>query len=337
MKPNYFKINVIYQKRFLIGFLTLFLTFVYASPATAKTLRVLSGFPQTHLFTEGCLGIFGKNLEQISGGQMTLQFNGPDVVPTNEQFQPLQAGVFDILFTHPAYHLGTTAMGATLAAISPDPVKRRKSGIIDYIDKHYHQHGVKLLAVLPMVEYNIVLKKAVGNRVPSLKGLKIRTSPLVAPMVKALGGAPVSLPPGDIYTSLQKGVIDGFTLVAVGLEDYKIHEVAGYLARPTFSYISGSLFMNLNKFKQLSAREQKWVEQAALKSEKDAKVFFRKKHLSEVEKLKSLGMGITQLDSKDAAKLDKVFNATVWAVTEKYAGKAAKDLHQLAIKEGMTK
>ena len=169
-------------------------------------------------------------------------------------------------------------LGASIEAIDPDPVKRRESGIIDYVDKHYNQMGVKLVAVLPIYAYNIVLRDEIGDRNPSLKGLKIRTASLVAPLVKAYGGAPVTLPPGEIYTSLQKGVIDGFTLVAVGLKDYKIYEVAGYLARPTFGYISTTIFMNLDKYNRLTDQEKQWVDAAGIKSEKDS-LFFSKQNI----------------------------------------------------------
>ena len=321
----------------LVSVLALLLSLSLTVPVAAKNLRVLSGFPKTHLFTEGCLGIFSENLKEISGGKLVLQVSGPDVVPTNEQFQPVQAGVFDMLFTHPAYHLGATAMGASIEAVNPDPVKRRESGIIDYADKHYNQIGIKLVAVLPITQYNIVVRDEIGDRNPSLNGLKIRTASLVAPAVKALGGAPVNLPPGDIYTSLQKGVIDGFTLVAVGLKDYKIHEVANYLVRPKFAFISASIFMNLNNYNGLTDQERQWIDAAAVKSEIDALVYFRTKHTEEVNELKALGMKVTQLQPADAQKIEKVFNTTIWTVAEKKSGQAIKDLHQLALDKGMTK
>ena len=310
---------------------------VLPAKAAAKNLRVISAFPPTHLYTEGCLGIFAENLAEMSGGKLKLQISGPDVVPGNEQFEPLQSGVFDLLFTHSAYHLGATALGASIEAIAPDPAKRRSSGIIDYVDKHYNQRGVKLVAVLPINAYNIVLKDKIGDRDPSLKGLKIRTASLVAPLVKAFGGAPVTLPPGEIYTSLQKGVIDGFTLVAVGLKDYKIHEVAGYLARPKFGYISSTLFMNLDAYNRLTDQEKQWIDAAGVKSEKESFVYFQTKHMEEVAELKALGMKETQLTPGDAQKADGIFSATIWTVAEKKSGQVVKDLHQLALDNGMTR
>ncbi len=312
-------------------------TLMLFETVSAKTLRAISGFPKTSLFTQGGLVTFEENLKQISGGKMTLNISGPDVIPTNEQFQPLQAGVFDLLFTHPAYHLGTTAAGASIEAIDPDPVKRRQSGIIDDVDGQYNKIGVKLVAVLPMAPYNIVLKDPVGNLSPSLKGLKIRTASLLAPVVKTLGGAPVNIPPGEIYTSLQKGVIDGFTLVAVGLKDYKVHEVTGYLARPLFAFISSSIFMNLDKYNALSDQEKQWISATAIKSEKDSLLYFQKMHTEEVKELKALGMKETMLQPEDAKKMNKIFSDTIWAVSEKKSGQAIVDLHKMALDKGMTR
>lgn len=321
-----------------IYFSAIFIFLLIFTPnlASAKTLRAITGFPQTHLFTEGCLGTFLENLSEISAGKLKLNVSGPDVVPTNEQFQPLQAGVFDLLYTHAAYHLGVTAMGAAIEAVDPDPVKRRKSGIIDYVDQKYHKLGVKLVAVFPMVEYNIVLRNPIGERNPSLQGEKIRTAALVAPAVKALGGAPVNMPPGEIYTAMQKGVIDGFTLVAVGLEDYKAYEVAKYLARPMFGFISSYLFMNLNTYNRLTEEEQQWIKAAAIQSEKDSLALFRKKHQAEVQSLKEKGMQETRLQPEDARKIGKVFTDTIWAVAEKKSGSDVVKLRELAIEKGMT-
>ena len=51
----------------------LFMVLTLPVQVTAKSLKVISGFPQTHLFTEGCLGIFTENLKEISGGKLVLQ------------------------------------------------------------------------------------------------------------------------------------------------------------------------------------------------------------------------------------------------------------------------
>ena len=97
---------------------------------------------------EGCVGTFNKSLGKLSKGELSTSYSGPEVVPTIEQFQPVQSGIFDMLFTIGAYHLGTTAIGAAVDAIDSDPVKRRQHGIFDYVDRHYNKLGVKVIAII---------------------------------------------------------------------------------------------------------------------------------------------------------------------------------------------
>ena len=141
----------------------------------------------------------------------------------------------------------------------------------------------------------------------------------------------------ELYTALQKGVIDGFTLVSVGLKDYKIYEVAKYLARPTFGYISLYLYINLDKYNALSVEEKAWIDAAAIKTELDSKNFFRKKHIEEVAELKSLGMEETQLRPEDGDKADKAFRDSMIAVSKKRSGAEVEKIVQLAIEQGLLK
>ena len=39
----------------------------------------------------------------------------------------------------------------------------------------------------------------------------------------------------------------------------------------------------------------------------------------------------------DAQKADGIFSATIWAVAEKKSGQVVKDLHQMALDNGMTR
>jgi TRAP-type C4-dicarboxylate transport system substrate-binding protein len=72
------------------------------------------------------------------------------------------------------------------------------------------------------------IKKPVRN-FEELKGLKIlSSSKWMGARLAALGIVPVSLPPSDMYTSMQKGVIDGAGGGFFTLEDWKFGELYHY-------------------------------------------------------------------------------------------------------------
>jgi TRAP-type transport system periplasmic protein len=59
-----------------------------------------------------------------------------------------------------------------------------------------------------------------------LRGLRIRTpSPTVSMMLEFLGAAPVGMPPGQVYESLQRGVLDGAAFPWDPVRAFKLGEV----------------------------------------------------------------------------------------------------------------
>ena len=327
--------KTILSKAVLVSVLVVAALFVFQPAAQAKTLKLLSSWPVNMIFVQGALQPFEANLKEASGGGLSYEFFGPDVIPTMEQFQPLQSGVFDLLYTIPAYHLGATAIGAAVDAIEPDPAKRRESGVFDFIDQQYQKLGLKLIALVPITDVHILTNEPLEGRDPSFKGLKIRTTPTVAPMIQTMGGASVNLPSGEVYTALQKGVIDGATIITFGAIDYKWYEVTKYMTRPTFGYISTIMLMNLDKYNALTAEEKAALEAAGRKTETDAMAFFSDKKAAEDKQLKELGMKETQMTPADAERADRLYREAIWEIAKKKSKGEVEKLHELAKSKGM--
>ena len=81
--------------------------------------------------------LFKKNVEEISSGNIKIEVSGPEVVPPFQQLQPVVTGVFDVLYTHGAYHAGSKGLGLAGDAIDIDIKKRRDAGVWSYIDEFY--------------------------------------------------------------------------------------------------------------------------------------------------------------------------------------------------------
>src|SRR6056297_3868224 len=114
--------------------------------AQAQDLRAINAFPESFVFSPEIAQPFAELVAEESDGAVSISFTGPDAVPPLEQFEPTQAGVFNILFTHPAYHAGTTPVGLAIDAIAADPAARREAGILDFMDRHYQEsQGMKLI------------------------------------------------------------------------------------------------------------------------------------------------------------------------------------------------
>lgn len=305
----------------------------------AQTLKVLSAFDNNFIFTETMLKPFMKKVEEKTDGRITLKFNGPEVVPTFEQFEPVQSGVFDILFCHPGYHSGNVALGVTIDAIEPDPRKRRSSGIWDYMDKQYQKHGMKLLAMPPQGEKALIfiMKDALDSSSDKpFAGKKLRANVTYDGLVKSLGGTSVLLSGGEIYSALQTGLIDGAAWSVVGPMSFKWPEVAKYWVEPSYGQTSEILLMNLDTWNSLDEQDQAAVAEAGLELEIETMELFNKLNQKERDDMRAAGMAPTHLSDAVAQKVDYLLAEGVWKLAEGKGGPEVPEFRKLAESKGMT-
>ena len=326
------------KKSMFRGFIfTSLLVLFFSTSAFSAQFRLLSAWAPNYIFNVGVLTNFEKNLTEISGGKMKFSVLGPDVVPTFEQFQPVQAGIFDLAYTYSAYHSGTTPIAIGMDATTADPTLRRDAGLFDFVDKEYNKLGVKLISFPPLTPYHFVSRNALNGNKPSLQGMKLRSIPSLQSLIMKLGGSPVTMAGGEIYTSLQRGVIDGAPWTQVGVKDFKLNEVADYLVSPEFGYVSTMIFMNLRKYNSLTPEQRQWLDEAGRKTELDSLEFFNKLIEEEIAYLKDQGMKITHMHPEDAAMIEKYWNDGLWEMAKASTGATGRKFHELALETGMTK
>ena len=104
-------------------------------------------------------------------------------------------------------------------------------------------------------------KKAVA-KLEDLKGLRIRCTGTVTEMVKALGGVPMSMPMGETYDALNRGMVEGSMAPMESLEGWKWGEVVKFTTESYGSAYSTGFFvvMNKEKWNALPADIQKTID-----------------------------------------------------------------------------
>ena len=306
--------------------------------ANAATIKILTSWNKNVWPTYVVLDAFVKNVKKIGGDKIKMRISGPEVVPGFEQLQPVKAGVFDLLFTHGVYHMGSKGLAAIMDAMNADPVGKRTSGVWDHLDKFYQRtHGLKLIAISPNSTkgYHIFLKKPLSSA-GDWKGRKIRGTQTYHGVIRLFGGEPVVMPGSQVYSALEKGVVDGAAWPAAGMLSMKHFEVAKHKVRPTFGTSTLPFLMNLKSFNKLSKEKQNILLQAGYITELEMPWKGDKVQAKEDAELAKRGVKITRLPENQIAKMRKAFSSSIWALGDKCCGADAKKLRELAEKAGLS-
>jgi TRAP-type mannitol/chloroaromatic compound transport system substrate-binding protein len=308
-----------------------------ASPVLGAEFRALSSWDQSYVPRTALFDKFLKNVETASKGDMKFRVSGPETVPPFEQLQPAGSNVFQFLFTHGAYHFGTTPYLVAVEGLTGDLAKWRAAGLKDQVDKQYQKYGLKLI-VFPQVPegsaYGLMLKAPVG---PSgdLQGRKIRATQTYAGILSMLGASPVNLPPAEIYTALEKGVVDGAAWPVIGPLGYRWYEVAKNVMRPSFGVVVHSVFMNLNAWNALSDAQRKLLTDEALKMEDAWYEEWPKIAKEEQDTLLARGAQLTEIGPAQKAKLSDAWTTGVLDFTQPRSPKDIGELRDFAKSKGL--
>ena len=217
-----------------------------ATPALAQSLpevrwRCQSAFPRLFDVLYGTAEKISQRCAQLTEGKFRIQiFPAPEIVPTGGILDALQQGSIDCAHTASYYYVGKEPSFAPLTAF-PFGLNTRQA------TAWFRFGGGNELAAELFRDYNIIGLTAgdtgaqmggwFREEVPDLaklRGLKFRIPGLAGQLFARLGATPQNIAPGDIYTALERGVLDAVEFV--GPHD---DERANYVRVARYYYAPG--------------------------------------------------------------------------------------------------
>lgn len=186
---------------------------------------------------------WAKNVETMSGGRIKIEILPTGaVVPANQTLDAVAAGILQGHLTDPSYFSGKDpafGMIGNLVGAWGDPLE-----FLDYMNfgggeaiynKLVEPYGLHLIGAAATGLESFPTKKPIRS-VADMKGLKVRAPEgMVYDIFAKAGAAPVNLPGSEVYTALEKGVIDAadYTVFATN-QAQGLHKFASYPSYPGF-------------------------------------------------------------------------------------------------------
>jgi len=278
--------------------------------AQEVTLKGITAFAEKTLNSRG----FERFIEIVNTegkGKLRIDYiGGPKAMPPFEVGNALKAGVVDIANVTGAYYTNVFPESDAWKLTQRPMSELRTNGGFDYMAKLYEEkmNAIFLARQIGNTPFHIYLTKPITK--PDLTGLKIRITPVYRDFFTALGATVVQTAPGEVYTALERGVVDGYGWPTAGIFDLGWHEKTKYRVDPGFYRAEVSFLMNKTSWSKLDDAQRKIINEAAARIEADSAAYEAAANTADIERMKQVGIETIEFKGADAeAYLAKAYEA----------------------------
>ncbi|HYJ44179.1 MAG TPA: TRAP transporter substrate-binding protein DctP [Xanthobacteraceae bacterium] len=315
------------MKRMLLT--ALFALAANAAGAQEVTLRAVTSFAEKTQFSKN-FERFIDRVNETGKGQVKINYiGGPRAMPPFEVGNAVRTKVVDIANVTGAFYTNLMPEADGLKLIGKPMSEQRNNGTWAYINE---LHNKKLNSYFLARQFHNVPFHIYLNKKPDkldFTGLKIRVTPVYKDIVEALGGTAITTAPGEVYTALERGVVDGYGWPVTGIFDLGWEKVTKFRLEPAFYAVEVNVLVNLDVWNGLTAAQKKVLSDAALWLEG---LDTENVALIKAERDRQTGAGIQPIDfgPAEAKKFLDQANDVAWQSVIKRAPDTAPKLRQLS-------
>jgi len=296
--------------------------------AQETTLKLVSAFAENGIYVQRLQTWMTKfNAE----GKGVLQINflgGPKAIPTFEVGNAVKTGVVDMALSTGAFYTNVMPEADFLKLTQISVSEQRKNGAFEAINAVWNEKA-NMQYLARMVEnqpFHIYLNKKIDK--PDLSGLKIRITPVYRDFFLELNANVITTPPGEVYSALERGVVDGYGWPIGGIFDLNWQEKTKYRLDPGFYDAEVSLLMNLPAFKKLSDVQKTYLQKQLLALEAE-NTFWAKFTTEEIARQAKVGIQTISFDAATSKTFRDKAYAVGWASAQKQSPEIAAKFKSL--------
>lgn len=248
-----------------------------ASAQAETTLRMAHFWPGASGIHEDIFEAWAETIEEASGGDLTVEmFPSGTLAKPDAIYEAAANGIADIGATAQGYTAGRFPLSQIVELPGVATTATQGACVLQtlYDDGHLDSEyeDTRPLFMFTTGPGGIHTIDTDVQRPEDLEGLRIRRPTAVAgQMLENMGAEPVGMPAPDIYTSMQRGVIDGLSFPWEGLKGFRINELVSYHTDVPFYTLIFVATMNQRAYDSLTPEQQevindnagmKWAENA---------------------------------------------------------------------------
>ncbi len=299
--------------------------------AQEVTLRAVNAFQEGTAFAKP----FEEFIEKVNAdgkGLVRITYiGGPKAMPPFEVGNAVKSGVVDLGNTTSAFYTNLMPEAEAMKLATRTIQEQRQNGAWAFLNKLHNEklNAHYLARTGDGVPFHLYLNKPIDKA--DLKGLTIRVTPIYRAFFTELGANLVQTAPGEVYTALERGVVDGYGWPIQGIFDLGWQEKTKFRVDPGFYQVDVNILANLDRWNKLTDAQRavltnaaQWVEQ---RNARNAEI-----NAAEVKRQTDAGIKAIALTGAELAKWNSTAQEAGWAYVKKIAPQHADELRRLLTK-----
>lgn len=305
--------------------------------AEPVTLKALTAWPENAFESQEFLKFVKdvqKAVDEKYPGELKIDYRGGgEVIENKEQVEALRKGLIEMVYTAGSYYTSVIPEIDIMSLTQMKPWEERAAGVDAYLETiHNKKANAHYLGRTGTGStFQIFLSEPIKT-VDDLKGRKLRVSPTNIPLMKDLGVVPIGMPPPEVYTAMERGVVNGYILPAGTIRDFGLVPVSKYLVFPGFYQPCQFVLINLDAWKKIPPHLQELLTQ---KCDEFAKANIKaqeEKLQVEYAEFKKQGMTFIELSPEESKKLLSMADKALFNTVSAKAPEEAKKLMEMITK-----
>jgi TRAP-type C4-dicarboxylate transport system substrate-binding protein len=284
-----------------------------SEPKEQIVLKTISFLPEDHPFVKDIIPMWKQKVEEGTNGQVTVNWiGGPESIFAKEQFDAVRNGIVDVGFIASAYYIHLMPEADSLLLSPYTATEEREKGYFDFLSERFKANNVVYLGRwLNQAPFYFWSNKPIET-LEDLKGKKFRANPVYRGIMPALGITPVDIDTPEVYTALERGMVDGFGFPLLGPRESGWTEVTKYIINAPFLEQNCTILMNTNKFESLGPDLQQKLMDITVEFEKEMIEYFIDAYEKEFAALKEAGVQEIKLNEEDTKKFYDLIKEVKW-------------------------
>ena len=253
---------------FVFAALSTFIALIALSVSASDVIEIKANafHPMGHRLYPDAFDVYSNEIGKRTNGKVRFKwFPASTLIPQAKTYDGLKSGICDWAYIIPSGHPNSFVLTNTInlpfAAINSSHTAR----ILWKMSQEFPELKAEYKKMVPLfwfstapVHIHTKKEKHRPKTLEDLKGLRIGCpGPMYVKYMNALGIAGQQIASGDLYTALQRGMIDGVLYPEAPLRSQKLTDLVDYHLMMSFGVDVFTAGMNDNSWKKLPPDVQK--------------------------------------------------------------------------------